>query len=323
MKNIFLLSGEQLDIAREEVLALAGTEDYWQFENVLLTEADFRYDRLAYTRKVYQFLFSCNYDELTDKMSRYNWKKIYKSAFSLRIVNVGSASVTEKEAELAKYIWRCVKEPRVDLKHAKTKIEIIVTEEKIFVGLVIKEVAQDFWNRRPCTRPEIHPTTISPKLARACVNLTGIQVGKLVVDPFCGTGGILIEAGLMRFNTLGFDLDDKMLLKCERNLGFYGIKRFRTEKHDATHIRQPLDYVVTDLPYGKGSYVSKEIKVLYKEFLDNLQRILKYKATLIFPDNVDHRKLIEMTDFVIENEFSVYVHKSLTRNIVVVSKKDI
>ena len=53
----------------------------------------------------------------------------------------------------------------------------------------------------------------------------------------------------------------------------------------------------------------------------NLQHILKHKAVLIFPDMVDHRRLIAKTYFAIENEFSVYVHKSLTRNIVVLSKK--
>jgi tRNA (guanine10-N2)-dimethyltransferase len=299
MKTIFLLSGEQPDLAREEVLALAGTEDYWQFENVLVADTDFRYDRLAFTRKVYKHLFECSYKDLASEMDKFDWKSVYKKNFSIRIVNIKDARLEEKEAELAKYIWRQVQEPRVDLKEAVTKIEIIVTEEKIFAGLVLKEIAQDFWSRRPCTRPETHPTTLAPKLARACVNLTGIPVGKVLCDPFCGTGGILIEAGLMRFNTLGFDISSKMLLKCEKNLDFFGIKRFRLEKMDATSIRQNLDYVVSDLPYGKGSYASKEVNSLYLDFLKNLQGVLRHKAVIIFPDMVDHRKIIKQTDFAI------------------------
>ena len=35
MKRIFLLSGENLDLARTEVLALAKTDDYWMYDNVL------------------------------------------------------------------------------------------------------------------------------------------------------------------------------------------------------------------------------------------------------------------------------------------------
>jgi tRNA (guanine10-N2)-dimethyltransferase len=154
------------------------------------------------------------------------------------------------------------------------------------------------------------------------VNITGLPVGKLLIDPFCGTGGILIEAGLMRFNTLGFDISSKMLKKCERNMGFYGIKRFRLEKRDATHIRQALDYVVIDLTYGKSSKLTSDPEALYGKFLKNLYGVLKYKATIIFPSMIDHRKILKNTDFIVENEFNVYVHKSLSRNIVVLSKKE-
>ena len=320
MKCIFLLSGENLDLAREEVLALAGTQDYWMFENVLILDADFRFDRLAMTRKVYQYLFECSSKELNKHMEAFDWKKIYQRNFSLRIINIGDIKLHEKEAELAKYIWQKVKEPRVDLEHAKTKIEIIVTEEKIFVGKVLKEIPKEFHKRRPTTRPEQHPTTINPKLARACVNLTGIPVGKVLVDPFCGTGGILIEAGLMRFNTVGYDISDKMLLKCEKNLDYFKIKRFHLENRDSTHISNLVDYVVTDLPYGKGSKITDKLEKLYSDFLNNLWKILRYKAVLIFPSFVNHKKLLNKTKFIVENEFNIYVHKSLSRNIVLLSK---
>ncbi|MBI5880919.1 hypothetical protein HZB90_02205, partial [archaeon] len=234
MKCIFLLSGENLELAREEVLALARKDDYWMFDNVLVLDADFRFDRLAMTRKVYQYLFECRYADLHKKMESFDWKKVYQRNFSLRITNLGNIKFHEKEAELAKYIWRKVNEPRVDLEHAKTRIEVIVTEEKVFVGKVLEELQQEFHKRHPDARPEKHPTTIGPKLAKACVNLTGIPVGKVLVDPFCGTGGILIEAGLMRFNTVGYDISDKVLKMCEKNLEFYKIKRFHLENRDAT-----------------------------------------------------------------------------------------
>lgn len=320
MKCIFLLSGENLDLAREEVLALAGTHDYWMFENVLILDADFRFDRLAMTRKVYQHLFECSSNDLNRRMEEFDWKKVYNKNFSLRIMNLDDTRLHEKEAELAKYIWQKVKEPRVDLEHSQTRIEIIVTEEKIFVGKVLKEIPHEFHKRRPQSWPEKHPTTINPKLARACVNLTGIPVGKVLVDPFCGLGGILIEAGLMRFNTVGYDISSKILLKCEKNLDYFKIRRFHLEKRDSTHLNNLLDYVVTDLPYGKGSKVSEKIEDLYSNFLKTLWNILRYKAVLIFPSFINHKKLLNDTDFIVENEFNIYVHKSLSRNIVVLSK---
>jgi tRNA (guanine10-N2)-dimethyltransferase len=322
MKCVFLLSGENIDLAKEEVLALAGTHDHWIFENVLICEADFRFDRLAMTRKVYEYLFECSYKDLAKRMEEFDWKKVYKSNFSLRITNTGTGHLYEKEAELAKYIWNKVKEPRVDLEHAQTKIEVIVTEEKIIVGKLFKDINHEFNKRRPQSRPERHPTTISPKLARACVNLTGIPVGKVLTDPFCGTGGILIEAGLMRFNTVGYDISDKMLKMAEKNLDYFKIKRFRLERLDATHINTKLDYVVTDFPYGKGSRITKELRKLYADFLKNLWKILKYKAVLIFPSTVSHKELLNETDFLVEAEFNIYVHKSLSRNIVLISKPE-
>lgn len=320
MKCIFLLSGENIELAREEVLALAGSNDYWMFENVLVVDADFRFNRLAMTRKVYQYLFDCPYSELKENMEKFDWKKVYDKNFSLRIINLGKIKLYEHEAQLARYIWKKVKEPRVDLERAKTKLEIIITEEKVFVGKVYTELSQEFSKRHPKLRPGRHPTTISPKIARACVNLTGIPVGYVLVDPFCGTGGTLIEAGLMRFNTVGYDISDKMLKMCENNLDYFKIKRFHLEKRDARHLSMPVDYVVTDLPYGKSSKINDNIENLYLDFLQTLFKILKYKAVIIFPDFIDHRALLNKTNFIVEHEFSIYIHKNLTRNIVLLSK---
>ncbi len=322
MKCIFLLSGENLDMAREEVLALAGTQDYWQFENILIVEANFRFDRLALTHKVYRYLFECDYKDLNCKMESFDWKRVYKKNFSLRITNIGDIHIPDKEAELARFIWNKVQEPRVDLKHSITQIEVIVTEDKILVGLVEIEIHEAFHKRRPQHRPEHHPTSIDPKLARACVNLTGIPVGKVLVDTFCGSGGILIEAGLMRFNTVGYDISDKMLTKCVRNLDYFKIKRFHIEKRDATNLTNLVDYVVTDLPYGKSSQMSAEHDTLYTDFLRTLYKILRYKAVVIFPDFINHKKLLTKTDFIVEHTFNIYVHKSLSRNIVVLSKPE-
>jgi len=49
---------------------------------------------------------------------------------------------------------------------------------------------------------------LEPRIARACVNLAvGCRYTATVVDPFCGSGTILLEANLMGFNTIGGDVD--------------------------------------------------------------------------------------------------------------------
>ena len=67
------------------------------------------------------------------------------------------------------------------------------------------------------------PTSLHPQLARCCVNLTGIKKDETLLDPFCGTGGILIEAGLMGLNCIGGDISDWVLKKCRENIKESGL----------------------------------------------------------------------------------------------------
>ncbi len=48
---------------------------------------------------------------------------------------------------------------------------------------------------------------LPPKLARMMVNFTALRDG-VVWDPFCGSGTILMEAGMLGFNLLGSDISD-------------------------------------------------------------------------------------------------------------------
>ena len=74
--------------------------------------------------------------------------------------------------------------------------------------------------RKAHLRPELQPTSLHPRLARALINLTGIRKG-ILLEPFCGAGGILLEAGLMGIKTVGYDIDKIVLKKCKINLNFY------------------------------------------------------------------------------------------------------
>ena len=308
MKKIFLLSGENLDLAREEVLALT-TKKHKQFGKVLILDSSKKFleKRLAYTHKIYDFLFETDKKRLCEDMERFNWKKIYKKSFCLRVVGNKEYS----EAELAGYIWRAVKKPKVDLLRAETKIDLVFHKDKIFCGLVVGVISKDFLKRKPHLRPELHPSSLDPRLARCMVNLSGTEKGFLL-DPFCGTGGILIEAGLMGFKVVGYDNNKTMLKKTEKNLKHYKIKNFKLELKDATKTKTKFDYVVSDLPYGKNT---KNIdKELYLNFLKNLKKILKKKAVLGFPGFVD-KSLIKKAKLKIEKEFRYYLHKSLSKKI--------
>jgi tRNA (guanine10-N2)-dimethyltransferase len=313
MKQIFVLSKQDINLAEAEVLALAGGKPLL-VGNLLILDTKFDdYDRLAYSRAAYQFLFRCNKDKLYDEMKKFNWQKIYKKDFCLRF---SGKKEGYDEAEFASQIWRHVKNPKVNLDKPHTIIYIFLTKKEAICGKLITEIYHEFEERRAHLRPELSPVSLHPKLARCLVNLSGIKKG-VVIDPFVGTGGILIEAGFMGFEGIGYDIDAIVLKKCESNLKYFHIPRFSLVKQDSTLLNRKMDYVVTDLPYGRSSRMTKDT---YAKFLGVLKKHLGKQAVLVFPDFVNYKKLIKAAKLKLKEDFSYYIHKSLTRKIAVITK---
>jgi len=72
-------------------------------------------------------------------------------------------------------------------------------------------------NERPVVSADI---AISSRLARLLVNLAGLEKGKTVLDPFCGSGTILSEALLVGANCVGVDRDPARIENAKRNLSW-------------------------------------------------------------------------------------------------------
>ena len=313
MKKIYVLSKENIDLAKEEVLALVNTKRFKLYDNLLIVNTNEKLEkRLAYTKAVYKLLFFCKEKDLLSNIKQFNWEKIYKKNFCLRVYDKKYSA-----KDLAAFIWRKIKNPKVNLTNPVTKIEIFFTHKEALAGLLLKEIKEPFAERRAHLRPELHPSSLHPKLAKALVNLTGIKKGTLV-DPFCGTGGILIEAGLMGFKAVGYDADEKMIVKANKNLEHYKITNYSLEKNDAIALKTKINFLATDLPYGKNTK-KQDLEKLYFLFLKKLKKILQKKAVIIFPHYINYKYLIKKSGLKLKKEFSYYMHKGLTRKIAVLS----
>ena len=156
------------------------------------------------------------------------------------------------------------------------------------------------------------------------VNLSSIKKNDVLLDPFCGTGGILIEAGLIGIKVVGSDIEDKMVKGCRENLDFYNIKNCELFSSDigniSSHISK-VDAVVTDLPYGKSTTTKGEdICKLYERSFKSISHVLrKGSRAVIGLSNKDmlslgdqYLSLIEKHDF--------RAHSSLTRFFAVYQK---
>jgi tRNA (guanine10-N2)-dimethyltransferase len=201
----------------------------------------------------------------------------------------------------------------------------VLTDKQFIFGLKTAEIIpKPFSERRPRKRPVFHPTAMPSKLARAMVNLAQPRKGDLVLDPFCGTGGILVEAGLIGCRVLGFDAKPHMLRGGLKNILHYGIKPEGVAIADA---RYPpvakVDCIVTDPPYGRSaSTLGASTRLIVEDFLsavgDKISR--GRRICMAAPKTIRIDDAGESAGFKHLESHFVYVHRSLTRQIVVFEK---
>ncbi|WP_287960233.1 DNA methyltransferase, partial [Acidiplasma sp.] len=86
--------------------------------------------------------------------------------------------------------------------------------------LVYSRNKKDFESRRAPLRPFFSPVSLHPKYARYLINTSYTRPGDTVLDPFCGTGGILIEAALMGRRIIGNDALLNMVMGTKLNLKY-------------------------------------------------------------------------------------------------------
>ncbi len=106
--------------------------------------------------------------------------------------------------------------------------------------------------QRPVPRPEI---ALSPRLARTLLNLSGLKPGQTVLDPFCGSGTILVEALKRSLRCLGLDSRASRVQEARENLrwaiGGVTDRGFDIRKGDARELPRMLrgtkvDAIVTE-----------------------------------------------------------------------------
>ncbi|MBT4352005.1 methyltransferase domain-containing protein [archaeon] len=313
MKLIFELNKSNLNLAKEEIIYLEKDKSFKFFDNYLLIESEKDYSkRLGFSHRIFEFLFKSNKSKLNEKIEKYDWDSLIKKTFCVRIKN--DKYITEKN--LSSLIWKNLKKPNVNLKNPDTIIFFIFNKEEVYCCRFITDIDKSYLSRKAHMRPKLHPSSLDPRLARVCINLTGLKNGK-ILDPFCGSGGILIEAGFMGFNITGYDLFKKQIEYCKVNLMHYGINKFNIKQRDSSTIEKKFDAIVTDLPYGKNSK-GKNLDELYLNFLNSAHQSTK-RMVVIFPSWSEYKKIIKITKWKIKNEFEIYIHKSLTRYIVVLN----
>ncbi|WP_276273717.1 TIGR01177 family methyltransferase [Haloarcula litorea] len=196
------------------------------------------------------------------------------------------------------------------------------------LGWAAVETVRDFGDRRPTDRPFFQPGSMDPLEARALVNVAGARPGATVVDPMCGTGGLLLEAGLVGARVVGGDAQAKMVRGSRRNLasGLDGDGhpdraaypepgRWDVCRSDAARLPiagDAADAVVFDAPYGRQSRIEGELRPLVAGALAEARRIAPRCVLVADREWTDAAR---EAGWSVADRFERRVHRSLVRHV--------
>src|SRR6267143_4600341 len=107
---------------------------------------------------------------------------------------------------------------RVDLDAPQLDYRVLLGEEFV-LGRVLHRVDRSRLEAtKVANRPFSLPISLHPKFARALVNLARVPMAGTVLDPFCGTGGVLLEAAELGLRGVGIDREKGMVVGTRTSL---------------------------------------------------------------------------------------------------------
>lgn len=188
-------------------------------------------------------------------------------------------------------------------------------EETIIIARVLNVYDFESFAVRDSQRPFPNPKRgmLPPRVARMMVNLIRPYVSQngTVLDPFCGVGTIVAEAGVLGFYPYGNDLSFKAVEASRKNIAWlgsalhvpifenYDVSRsivkgdavhlstlFKTERFDAIVTEPFMGPLLTQIPTpGELERTMSGLERLYKGFLKEARKVLKKDGVIvmIFP----------------------------------------
>ena len=332
MKLMFELSKEQEKLPCAEVLATLKAENIRYMvvdsnEDVLVVEIESNdsvikrlIERLAFTFIIDEFLFSCpaTLDDIVRCAEIHPLMK--DGSIAIRCKNRSSLIQSQKLIDCIGDIY--TKNRLVNLTHPEIELRTVVTDDIVYIG--IKKATLDkiqFQKRRGHFRPFLLPITLHPKIARSLVNLSAIKKHETLLDPFCGTGGILLEAGLLGMHVIGSDIEKKMIDGCRKNLEFYHLKNFTLFCADIADVSKhvcSVDAIVTDFPYARATTTKGEqLKQLYNRAFINISQILKKNRRAVI--GLSNKEILSVGKkyLTVLEKYPIVSHRSLTRYFIV------
>ncbi len=241
-------------------------------------------------------------------------------------IRVRATKVGEKRVDLlgaARTVGGIVGRSRgVDIHRPATDIRLVFSE-RVHVGRLLASVDRTaFEKRKNRYMPFVYPASIHPKFARAAVNLTEVRPGERLLDPFSGTGAMLVEAAMVGCEAIGSDVSDRMIEGASRNLAHAKAKAdlYQCDVGDVPTVVGDVAGIATDLPYGRSTSTGGEsVDALYKRAFHAFGEVLGpgRRLVVVLPAL---RSIESEEQFRVVDTHKLWVHRSLTRHFCVLEK---
>jgi len=322
MRLLFELSGENPTLPFAELDCIGKVLDQRLQVAVVESPVPESAARLAMTHVVSEYLGECEpaIDSFAKLLKDLAIETRQSFAGRAKKVHGGCAERNPcSQTEFERLIGTMITGP-VSLENPETEYRAILSEDRCYFGKVLSRIDRGAFDaRNPGKRDFFHPGVMMPRIARTLINLACVYEGDILLDPFCGTGGILIEAEMLGTFSIGSDFDPLMADGSRQN-----VTRSDVLLADATHLPfagLSIDAVVTDFPYGQSVCIKKTdtLDNLYADALEEIRRVLKTGCRAVV---VTHRDIsgIARQHMTILQQHEYRVHKSLTRRILVLTR---
>lgn len=214
----------------------------------------------------------------------------------------------------------------VDLRRPEMEAFAWLGDGRLVAGRLIGRRDESFESRTSERRAHFSPVSLHPRRAAGLVHLARVPTGGRILDPFCGTGGIALEAALLGFDVWASDLDPWMVQGTLTTFTDVGPEPldcpvFQADIGDVPHLVDHVDGIVTDLPYGGASTTHDEdIARLYDRAIGAFADILPRGGHAVI-GHANPAILDPGDDFRVVERHAEYVHKSLTRHYAVLRRR--
>lgn len=268
-------------------------------------------DRISLTHRMGRYLGSFDVDDL----SGFDDLTIPEGSFAVRGKRFeGMMKDIDSQDVIRKLGKSLSKNNDVNLKDPDQEV-IVLMSDHLHVFLSERTVDRNILETRKVgERPFFSPISLHPRFARAVINLTGVKKGGIVIDPFCGTGGLVIEAAFMGMKPIASDFDPEMIAGTQENMDFYNLDLYDYDVLDISDIADrfgQVDAVTCDPPYGRSTHTGGEdIESIYRRAMSSFEDILKPGCAtgVVLPHPITSDTMT------LENMFVQRVHGSLSRH---------